>query len=338
MTPATRAEEKAYDGFITALVQGRTDLRDKKVEDAQRSFAVARTIQPWDPRPLFERGNANLVAKKYELALLDLEAARERATNVGFAAQVVFDVGAAREALGDAPGARAAFVAVQRIHPSEIAATHLTQKSSCDADVDRRRVPGARAHNWLAVWKLLAADYLRNHDPLALAPASTEAEARAALCPNGCDGGGPWIATIGSEERLLALVAPAGAELVAFPRIGRALEGVCPSADAISIDTASAPARVHVRRDAVERVFFKRNNLDDEVQCEDSLKGCDWRCQPEGWMEADSFFDLAAGARVLRVEQVGRSEMTRAPLVGVVPRGGSVQVKGAGCDEAIDVK
>jgi hypothetical protein len=335
MTPATRGEEMAYDGFITALVRGRQELRDKKVQDAQASFAVARTIQPWDPRPLFERGNAELVAKKYELALLDLEATRERATNVGFAAQIVFDVGAAREALGDAEGARASFVAVQRIHPSEIAATHLTQRSSCDADVDRRRVPGVRARDWLALWNVLAADYLRNHDPLALAPATTEADARAALCPNGCEGSGPWIATIGSEERLLALVARTGTDLITFPRIGRAVEGDCPSADAIRIDGASTPVRVHVRRDAVERVFFKRNNLDDEVQCEDSLKGCEWRCQPEGWMEADSFFDLAAGARVLRVEQLGRSEMSRGPLVGVVPKGGSVLVKGAGCDEVI---
>jgi hypothetical protein len=340
MTPATYAEEMSHDRFVDTLVQGRSDLRDKKVDLAQTSFAVARTIEPWDPRPLFEQGNASLVAKNYDRALLDLESVRERATNAGFASQAIFDVGAAREALGDAEGARAAFVAVQRVLPSELAARRLMQmpKSTCDADVDRRRVPGARARDWLALWKVLAADYLRNHEPLSLAPVTSEADARATLCASGCEGTGPWVVGIGSEERLFALVAPSGTGLVAFPRIGRALEGSCPSADAITIDAnAGAAVRVHARRDAAERVFFKTNRLDHEMTCEDSLKSCAWRCEPEGWMEADAFYDLAAGARVLGVEQIGRAETSRAPQVGVVAKGTAILVKGAGCDMTIDL-
>ena len=312
-------------------------MREKRYDDALAAFDRALALQPRAPLALFERGTAKLLAKRPDEARLDLEAARDRASNDGLATQIDFELAKARDALGDKEGARAAWTAVQATRPSTAAGEHLIDKSPCDADIDKRRLAATRFSGWLALWNGLGADYARDHDDaIAVRPATSDDEAKRALCLHGCDGDGPWVVAFGADEKVLSLALPEKNGLGAFVRVGRARGGACPSEDAITVDASSSPAHLHVRSDPLERLWVHENTIHEHVECDSSLAGCNAECSSHGWAERDWSIDLPSATRVLAVERVGRVFGTnRQPRAQLAAKNGTVYLLGDGCDEKI---
>ncbi len=309
LTPLSAAQKQAVKKFHAAMKRGRVATDKKDYAVAVKAFSDALAVEPNEPEALAERGYAHLLAKEYDAASADLDAAAKRAAAASQQGMIWFNVGLLAEARGDAAAAKHAYAESNRIRPSKAAAKKLGGAAVCDAAIDKTRTAGTVYASWVAAAKGLRAAALAGgpidgstDDDAPKAP-TTEAAARAWLCgDDGCDGSGPWIVAIPDSVGDLTydlVIGQKGGHLLTFAGLGGKMLGRCESEDQIEV-LGGAPLQVHVTIEPNDMVDVDTSS-GELKSCGDNLDGCHEACFYSDKSDQDLFIDATSGAQILSV-------------------------------------
>lgn len=185
--------------YLKALAAGRRATRAAQYAAAISAFDQALQAHPNDPRAFAERGHASYLNKHYDQAEGDLARAAQGTDDRRLRAQVFYNLGLVREALGR--DGTSAFALSNFLNATAAAKKKLAGKERCPVEVDRNpTVPEiAQYRDWLAFY----ADYQGAFLDTEVKP-STNAEARALFCDTaGCSGPKPWLVEIEGRKSFL---------------------------------------------------------------------------------------------------------------------------------------
>lgn len=336
---ALSAEEKAkLAEYHAGLAAGRKATVAKDWGAAAKGFDSALAARPNDPRALSERGYAKLLARDFKGATADLEKATRGTKDKKLLAQIWYNHGLIAEAENYPASARLFFARSNALNPTKPAADKLAGKSKCPAALNQHVVPGTPKGSWLEVFGELAA--LHEHDmaPLDDKP-KTESEARRVLCEGGCNGDGPWLATVtggnmAGARAIVARSAAPGGKLLVFS-LGTYAYGMCGGELKHTFGSSSGDLlSVKVAETMMYRGWGKLVG-DDFVPCDDkdADDACFSACAGGETEERELFFDLAKGAQVLSVDTDASS--AHASLVTTKRVERTISLSGAGCAETV---
>jgi tetratricopeptide (TPR) repeat protein len=333
--------------YLAALQRGRGATTARRYGDAVKAFDEAIEIDGGSARAHAERGYAHLLAKRYEEALHDFEAASELPSDVELAGQVWFNRGLTELALGRSEEAGVAFYRSNRLVPSKAAQDKLAGKKVCAVTVDRARASARPYDGWLAWWT--AIDFEVEHDQAQELkrglgysegdqgpyPPKNEAEARAVYCRQ-CEGDGPWSVDFGGLEFDIHVLARQGGKLWDFGVVGSGLHSMpsswpCGGGDEVVFGAAGKYAFAR----ALSAPWMKspvliQDGKDTVKACPDDVdslrKGemCGDFCASSTATETYFVFDIERHQRILTVKQQNQFQLAvKPPPFDVVLKAGA---------------
>jgi len=213
------------------------------------------------------------------------------------------------------------------------------QPSACTAaTIDRSRGDAVKTASWIEAWQKLRVDPDADVSDRP-APPRDEADAKAKLCgTDGCAGPAQWLFSDFDVDEdtptQIDVAFPAGAGLLVYPKVGEGEPGRCPWTDDVEI-TPGAPIQV-----SVHHLF---NDMVDQ-------EGGGEECFYSEAANEDLFFDRD-GTLLLHVHRDGHAPADEVDDGGEVElanddfqfdvslavTGRTVTLKGAGCDQTIDL-
>jgi tetratricopeptide (TPR) repeat protein len=343
--------------YLAALRRGRGATTAHHYDDAVKAFDDAIEADGGSARAHAERGYAHLLAKRYEAALHDFEAASDLPCDVELAAQVWFNRGLTELALGRPEEAGVAFFRSNRLLPSQAAQDKLAGKKVCAVTVDRSRVEARSYDGWLAWWT--AVNFEVEHDQAQESkrgvgysegdqgpyPPKNEAQARAAYCRH-CEGDGPWSVDFGGLEFDIHVLARQGGKLWDFGVVGTGLHSMpsgwpCGGGDEVFFGAAGK----YVFARALAFPWMKspvliQDGKDTVKACPDDVdslrKGemCGDFCASSTATETYVVFDIERHQRLLTVKQQNQFQLAvKPPPFDVVLKAGAegFELQGEDC-------
>jgi tetratricopeptide (TPR) repeat protein len=342
--PLSAAARQTAKKYRAALQKGRALTSKKDYPGAVAAFNDALAVRAGDPQALSERGYAYLLAKDYDKALADLEAASKHAVSTVLQGQIWFNRGLIADARGDHAAALKAYAESNRVRPTKAAAAKLGA-GVCEATITRGPTAGTVYPGWLAAAQGLAKGSTFADDNTALGWKS-DAEAKQGVCgDDGCPGSGPWIIatsdSVGDANYHLVIPRPGG-KLLAFGNLGEKMAGRCETDDDVEIVDGGPGLHVHVTSEPNDMVEVDTSS-DDLRSCGNNYDHCHEACFYTGKSDLDYFYDLGAGTEVLAIERpyvvTGKDEFLLdedfAQKVTLAVDKAGVTLKGGACDQQL---
>lgn len=339
--PLDSKEKTALAEYQAGLKKGRKLTLAKDYDGAVAAFDGALKAVPDDARALSERGYANLLAKKWDAARVDLLKAQRRATDRVLQAQIWYNLGLVEEGKGDAAAAQQAFAKSNELNPTNAAKKKLEGKSACAAAIDTTKSKATEYASWKALYDALAKAYEADGATIEDKP-KDEAGAKQSLCEEsaGCKGDGPFVVWIGVPwitERWSVVKRNAAGKLVAFEANEAGMGGRCTWKPEVTI--VSLEGLVHVRQLGEPQIpeFVGPNG----GECKgDEPEGCQSACASSSWEQADVVYDFEKKERIVRVDQNAAYAKGESGAAGKAPtkiavKGKTVTISGGGCDQTV---
>jgi hypothetical protein len=339
--PLDSKEKAALADYQVSLKKGRKLTLAKDYDGAVAAFDAALKAMPDDARALSERGYANLLAKKWEAARVDLLEAQRRATDRVLQAQIWYNLGLVEEGKGDPAAAQQAFARSNELNPTNAAKKKLEGKSTCAAVIDTATIKATEYAGWKALYDALAKAYEADGATIDDKP-KDEAGAKQSLCEEsaGCKGDGPFVVWVGVPwvtERWSVVKRNAAGKLVAFEGNEAGMGGRCTWKPEVTI--VSQEGLVHVRQLGEPQIPEFVGPKGGECKG-DEPEGCQSACAVSSWEQVDVVYDFDKKVRVVRVEQnaaykKGESGPADKAPTKVSIKDKTVTLAGGGCDREI---